>query len=159
MVTLTPESMAQAVEKARYELLRSGAWSGLRESERFTRVETLISAFDAAGVTQQLAELSATAALAEDLAEQRARDDERLATERAERSAEVVRLTALISTLRSELAEEIIERAGATSRARSAEARVAAAREALSEDNSVADLLARDRRAPLSRVPRPAEVS
>ncbi|HQY33871.1 hypothetical protein [Actinotalea sp.] len=146
MSTLTPESMARAVEHARYELLRAGRWEDLREAERFTRVETLISALDASGVTTQLAELQGAAARADELAALVTRRD-----------ADVARLTALVSTLSTELTEEIAVRADAETRARSAEGRLAAAREALAEDNDVAELLAPERRAPFSRIPRVAE--
>ena len=85
-----------------------------------------------------------------------ARADE-LAALVTRRDADVARLTALVSTLSTELTEEIAVRADAETRARSAEGRLAAAREALAEDNDVAELLAPERRAPFSRIPRVAE--
>lgn len=103
---LTAESVAEAVERARLELLRQGHWDELRESERVTRVEVLRSAMDAAGVTVQLDALRAKAERVDDLTAQL--EEQRASALRvaADHDREVVRLADEIADLKAALLRE-----------------------------------------------------
>lgn len=103
---LTAESVAEAVERARLELLRQGHWDELRESERVTRVEVLRSAMDTAGVTAQLDALRTKAERVDDLTAQL--EEQRASAQRvaAEHDREVVRLADEIADLKAALLRE-----------------------------------------------------
>lgn len=103
---LTAESVAEAVERARLELLRQGHWDELRESERVTRVEVLRSAMDTAGVTARLDALRTKAERVDDLTAQL--EEQRASAQRvaAEHDREVVRLADEIADLKAALLRE-----------------------------------------------------
>jgi DNA repair exonuclease SbcCD ATPase subunit len=54
---MTPGVVAEAIEKARIELLHQGPWESIRESERTARLRVLLSAMENAGVLDGLATL------------------------------------------------------------------------------------------------------
>ncbi|WP_225753575.1 hypothetical protein [Actinotalea sp. Marseille-Q4924] len=51
---MTPESLAESIEKTRFELMRGQHWSDLRASERETRVDLARRALEESGVAAQL---------------------------------------------------------------------------------------------------------
>ena len=54
---MTPGVVAEAIEKARIELLHQGPWESIRESERTARLRVLLSAMENSGVLDGLATL------------------------------------------------------------------------------------------------------
>ncbi len=54
---MTPGVVAEAIEKARIELLHQGPWESIRESERTARLRVLLGAMENAGVLDGLATL------------------------------------------------------------------------------------------------------
>lgn len=56
---------AEAIERARLELLRQGTWDGLRDSERAKRIEVAIEALERSGVSAELTSLGERVAAAE----------------------------------------------------------------------------------------------
>ncbi|HWS57681.1 MAG TPA: hypothetical protein VN257_04010 [Actinotalea sp.] len=158
MKDLTPEGMAEAIETARYEILRPDRWEDLREAERATRSDLMLRALQNAGITPVLEDLRAAAARSHALAEkvveiEAARDREQAehaATrerehaevaaareqEQAEHDAEVVRLSDQVTALRQALADEVAAREAAETRATTAEQLVAAIRGLLSGDEA-----------------------
>lgn len=71
---MSPAEAAEAIERARLELLRQGTWDGLREAERSTRIEVALEAL-AAEAEGRVAEAGGRVEAAEaraEAAEQRA---------------------------------------------------------------------------------------
>lgn len=128
---LTADTVSEAVERARLELLRQGHWDELRESERVTRVEVLRTAMEAAGVIAALDELrtkaDGAAGLAAELAEQR-ESARRVA---AEHDREIVRLADEIAELKAALLHEESARLAAEGRAARVDAALDQVRAAL----------------------------
>lgn len=128
---LTADTVSEAVERARLELLRQGHWDELRESERVTRVEVLRTAMEAAGVIAALDELrtkaDGAAGLAAELVEQR-ESARRVA---AEHDREIVRLADEIAELKAALLHEESARLAAEGRAARVDAALDQVRAAL----------------------------
>jgi colicin import membrane protein len=110
---MSPAEAAEAIERARLELLRQGTWDGLRESERTTRIEVALEALERSGVAEELASLAERAAAGEAAASR--------AITRAERAE------ARIEGAEARAAEAEARVADAEARARVAERRAAEA--------------------------------
>ncbi len=110
MDSLTPDGLAEAIERARFALLRQGSWTELREGERQTRVEILRSAMDTAGVTVRLQALELRADQSNELADLMERRDADFKRRLAADDAEIVRLSDTIATLTAQLATTTAER-------------------------------------------------
>lgn len=91
---VTPREMAEAYERARFTEMRGQTWDGLRPSERDTRVEVSLRAFEESGLGAVVAELAARAAQADETAGYLAQRDAELARRIAEHDEEVARLEA-----------------------------------------------------------------
>ncbi len=101
---LSPESVAEAIERARIELLHQGPWSEIRESERAARIALLTTAMADGGVTAGIAELTARAAAVDDLTARLADHRASSAAERRGHEQEVAALRAQVADLTDRLA-------------------------------------------------------
>lgn len=119
---MSPTEAAEAIERARLELLRQGTWDGLRDAERATRIEVSLKALERSGITAEMASLAERATASETAASR--------AIARAERAE--ARATEAEARLEVELAEvrarHDAEVAAAETRATEAEGLVAEAR-------------------------------
>ncbi len=108
--SLTPDGLAEAIERARFALLRQGTWETLREGERLTRVEILRNAMDVSGVTMRLQSLEVLAGRSAELTDLMMRRDADFKRRLAADDAEIVRLSDLIASLSAQLATATAER-------------------------------------------------
>ncbi|WP_372594247.1 hypothetical protein [Actinotalea sp.] len=115
--SLAPDGMAEAIERARFSLLRQGGWDDLREGERATRIEILRNALDNSGVSAQLQSLESRANQASELADLLERRDEEFRRRLAQDDAEIVRLSDRIAALDAQLEVVTSERDAARSEA------------------------------------------
>ena len=129
--TLTPDGLAEAIERARFALLRQGKWAELREGERQTRVEILRNAMDTSGVTMRLQALELRAQQSGEIADLLARRDADFKRRLAADDAEIVRLGDAVATLNERLATATAERDAATAHAAEHGAKLEAIRDAL----------------------------
>ena len=144
IASVTPEEIAEALERARYEGLRGSVWTDLREGERNARVDVATRALEQTGVTALLADLTTRAdrsAELDGLLAQRdaeigrriSEHEAELAELRSERDDAVAGLEQELATLRLELDETRAHAAAADTRAKAAETVVAAVRSALGD--------------------------
>ena len=89
---VTPEQIAEALERARYEQLRGDGWAQLRETERSTRVAVAQQALEAAGILTWVEEVVTRMTVAEDLAGYLPQRDAEIARLRREHDEEVAAL-------------------------------------------------------------------
>jgi len=108
--SLTPDGLAEAIERARFALLRQGTWETLREGERLTRVEILRNAMDVSGVTMRLQSLEVLAGRSAELTDLMTRRDADFKRRLAADDAEIVRLSDLIASFSAQLATATAER-------------------------------------------------
>lgn len=102
---MSPESVAEAIEKARIELLHQGPWEELRESERTARLDVLQRAMVAGGVSAGLAELQARSEAVDDLTSRLNGYRETASAERVAHERRVRELEAEVADLRERLAQ------------------------------------------------------
>lgn len=89
---MTPEQIAEALERARYEQLRGDGWAQLRETERSTRVAVAQQALEAAGILAWVDEVVTRMTVAEDLAGYLPQRDAEIARLHREHDEEVAAL-------------------------------------------------------------------
>ncbi len=126
--------MAEAVERARFGLLRQGAWDELRESERQTRVGILRSALDTSGMTGRLQALQVRADQSTELADLLECREHDFRRRLAQDDAEIVRLSDRIAALTDQLAAMTASRDEALDRANADARTLASIREVLDAD-------------------------
>lgn len=104
---MTPESLAESIEKTRFELMRGQRWGDLRASERETRVDLARRALVESGVSDQLEAVRRQADRVPDLESLVARYEADLSTlearvesERTAHAARVAELEEQLSALR-----------------------------------------------------------
>ena len=139
--SLTPDGLAEAIERARFSLLRQGRWEELREGERTTRIEILRNALDTSGVTVRLQALELRAGQTSELADLLERREADFQRRLADDDAEIVRLSEKISTLTAELATVTAERDTAQAEAADGCRRLTAIREVLDEETPSAEVV------------------
>ncbi len=108
--SLAPDGLAEAIERARFALLRQGSWNELREGERKTRVEILRDAMDTSGVTMRLQALELRAQQSAELADLLESRDADFKRRLGVDDAEIVRLSETIADLTDTLATVTAER-------------------------------------------------
>lgn len=120
--------MAEGIERARFEHLRGGVWTDLREGERTARTDVARQALEHAGVTALVAALTARAQRADELEILVTQRDAELARRYAEHGAEVATLEAQVADLERRLAASRAESADERARRERADAVLAAVR-------------------------------
>ncbi len=129
--SLTPDGLAEAIERARFSLLRQGTWDDLREGERKTRVEILRNAMDTAGVTMRLQALELRAQQSAELSDLIDRREVDFKRRLAADDAEIVRLSDTIAELTEKLASVTAERDTAQARAAQSDEKLVSIRDVL----------------------------
>jgi septal ring factor EnvC (AmiA/AmiB activator) len=106
---MTPETLAESIEKTRFELMRGQRWADLRASERETRVDLARRALVESGVADQLDAVRRQADRVPDLESLVARHERdlavlegRLEAERADHAARAAELEAQLGAVRQE---------------------------------------------------------
>jgi len=106
---MTPESLAESIEKTRFELMRGQHWADLRASEREARVDLARRALVESGVADQLESVRRQAERVPDLESLVARHERdlaalesRLEAERTDHAARVAELEAHLDAVRHE---------------------------------------------------------
>ncbi|MCV2395375.1 hypothetical protein OEB99_13745 [Actinotalea sp. M2MS4P-6] len=112
-IDMSPQAVAEAIERSRIELLNQGPWSELRESERTVRLDVLMRAMAAGGVTAGLAQLRARADAVDDLSARLAELRETSARERIEHEQRVATLNDRVAELRRKVEQAEAQRAAA----------------------------------------------
>ena len=100
---MTPEQMAEALERARYAQLRGDTWMQLREGERATRTRVCLEAMRAAGIVDHLLSLQDGAQRTPELDAYVAQRDAEIARLRREHDAELTDVTSRATALAAAL--------------------------------------------------------
>ncbi|WP_024286074.1 hypothetical protein [Cellulomonas sp. KRMCY2] len=137
---MTPDEVAQAYERARYEQLRGQTWTDLREGERAARIEVARKALDDSGIAAVIDDLGARAARADELAGLLAQRDAEIARRNTEHDAELTRLETRLADLSAQLDDVRTESVRAHTEADRARGVVAAIQAALTSDDGAAPI-------------------
>lgn len=125
---MTPESLAESIEKCRFELMRGQHWADLRPSERETRVDLARRALVESGVAEELEAVQRQADRVPDLEALAARREAELAALDAQLAAERAAHADRVAELEAELAVVRQDRDRAEARLGATEAVVEAVR-------------------------------
>ena len=132
---MTPDEVAQAYERARYEQLRGQTWTDLREGERAARIEVARKALADSGITAAIEDLRVRAVRVDELTGLIAQRDAEIARRRAEHDAAMALLETRLTDLSAALADARDESEQAQAEADRALGVVAAIRAVLTADD------------------------